>query len=175
MKLRAIPSPPPGYPDLRELLSSMKANIELLNGVDGLGVDSTRLIIQHAAPAKPVDGMIARADGGGWNPGGLGAGAYMYRDGVWRKLVEVVTPFVLRTVLLSNGTGNFGGCISVINYPAPLSAIPSSVAIASNGSASWSGSTTSLTLDIQPSYIRVWPIVAQSLGAYNDVTLTITP
>ena len=35
MKRSAIPSPPPGYADLREMLTAVKENIELLTGVRG--------------------------------------------------------------------------------------------------------------------------------------------
>ncbi len=35
MKRSAIPSPPPGYRDLHQLLTAMKENIELLTGVRG--------------------------------------------------------------------------------------------------------------------------------------------
>jgi hypothetical protein len=35
MKRSAIPTPPPGYPDLREMLTAVKENIELLTGVRG--------------------------------------------------------------------------------------------------------------------------------------------
>lgn len=37
------------------------------------------------APKKPRAGMIASADGVGWNPG-AGAGAYEFKGGVWVKL-----------------------------------------------------------------------------------------
>jgi hypothetical protein len=36
-------------------------------------------------PKKPRAGMIASADGVGWNPG-AGAGAYEFKGGVWVKL-----------------------------------------------------------------------------------------
>jgi len=37
------------------------------------------------APKKPRAGMIASADGVGWNPG-AGAGAYEFKGGIWVKL-----------------------------------------------------------------------------------------
>jgi hypothetical protein len=37
------------------------------------------------APLRPRAGMIASADGVGWNPG-AGAGAYEFKGGVWVKL-----------------------------------------------------------------------------------------
>lgn len=36
-------------------------------------------------PARPLEGMIAMADGTNWNPG-EGAGAYEYINGQWKKL-----------------------------------------------------------------------------------------
>ena len=38
-----------------------------------------------APPPRPVDGIVANADGVNWNPG-AGAGPYAYVGGVWRKL-----------------------------------------------------------------------------------------
>jgi hypothetical protein len=38
------------------------------------------------APPRPVEGLIAYADGVGWNPAGVGAGLHEYRGGIWRKL-----------------------------------------------------------------------------------------
>ena len=37
----------------------------------------------YAAPAKPAEGMVCKADGTTWNPG-AGAGTYQYRAGTWR-------------------------------------------------------------------------------------------
>lgn len=38
-----------------------------------------------APPPRPVDGIVANADGVNWNPG-AGAGPYAYVGGVWVKL-----------------------------------------------------------------------------------------
>jgi len=38
-----------------------------------------------AAPAKPSDGMLVRADGAVWNPG-AGAGIYERNGGAWVKI-----------------------------------------------------------------------------------------
>ena len=40
---------------------------------------------QNAAPAKPRDGQVVKADGTNWNPGG-GNGVYAYYAGAWNKL-----------------------------------------------------------------------------------------
>jgi hypothetical protein len=39
-----------------------------------------------AAPDKPREGMVAYANGTNWNPGGTGAGLYVYVSGAWAKL-----------------------------------------------------------------------------------------
>lgn len=39
-----------------------------------------------STPGSPVDGMIAYADGSGWNPGGQGKGIYAYYNSTWNKL-----------------------------------------------------------------------------------------
>ena len=43
------------------------------------------LSVLNAAPAKPRDGMIVRADGTHWNPGS-GSGFYGYKSGAWSYL-----------------------------------------------------------------------------------------
>jgi len=47
--------------------------------------DSVVLKTLYKVPARIYDGMIVKADGTTWNPGG-GAGAYMYRGSAWRLL-----------------------------------------------------------------------------------------
>lgn len=44
-----------------------------------------RVPVVTVAPASPVDGDMAYADGAGWNPGG-GAGFYGRIGGAWVKL-----------------------------------------------------------------------------------------
>ena len=50
-------------------------------------IEPTLIIVQtsYAAPARPQEGMIARADGALWNPG-AGAGLYEYLAAAWVKL-----------------------------------------------------------------------------------------
>jgi hypothetical protein len=36
----------------------------------------------HAEPLRPVEGLLAHADGADWDPG-AGGGLYMYRSGSW--------------------------------------------------------------------------------------------
>ena len=45
--------------------------------------ESVTLQTLYAAPAKPAEGMVCKADGTVWNPGS-GAGTYQYRAGSWR-------------------------------------------------------------------------------------------
>lgn len=40
----------------------------------------------HAAPARPIEGMVVWADGTDWNPGATGSGLYKYDSGAWVKL-----------------------------------------------------------------------------------------
>lgn len=39
----------------------------------------------NVAPAKLVNGIVAKADGTHWNPGS-GSGVYVYRDAAWHLL-----------------------------------------------------------------------------------------
>lgn len=41
---------------------------------------------QTVEPAKPRNGYVAYADGINWNPGGTGAGLYLYNGSVWERL-----------------------------------------------------------------------------------------
>lgn len=48
------------------------------------------LEVQRGAPERPVEGLIARADGVAWDPGGAGkAGVYVYLGGQWRVMATV--------------------------------------------------------------------------------------
>lgn len=63
------------------------------------------LEVSHAAPLKPREGMLRRADGAHWNPGS-GTGVYVYLGGTW--------------VLLSGGGGGGGsGDLVYISVSAP--------------------------------------------------------
>lgn len=48
-------------------------------------VQDGQIDVTTVAPSKPRDGMIRRADGASWNPGG-GAGVYCYYAAAWNKL-----------------------------------------------------------------------------------------
>ena len=80
--LRYVPGQVPDNKDdlprfLREELRQIQQAISLVQ--DG------QIDVTTVAPSKPRDGMVRRADGSGWNPGG-GAGVYCYFSAAWNKL-----------------------------------------------------------------------------------------
>lgn len=60
--------------------------VQALNEVIGGYIASVILQKQTTAPSNPVSGMVAYADGVGWNPGAGGEGIYAYYSGTWNKL-----------------------------------------------------------------------------------------
>lgn len=50
-----------------------------------LQANHLELTTLHASPSKPIEGMIVKADGTDWNPGG-GAGIYARVSSAWVKL-----------------------------------------------------------------------------------------
>lgn len=60
---------------------------ELLNLAQSLvsQVEFLQLQTLYAAPDKPRDGMVVKADGATWNPGS-GSGFYGYRNAAWHLL-----------------------------------------------------------------------------------------
>jgi hypothetical protein len=60
-------------------------DLELRRIADALNLRELYAPPQAAAPPKPVNGVIAYADGTNWDPGS-GAGFYGYESGVWVKL-----------------------------------------------------------------------------------------
>lgn len=42
--------------------------------------------VLHEAPPRPVEGLVAWADGVDWNPTGAGGGLHQYISGAWDKL-----------------------------------------------------------------------------------------
>ena len=62
------------------------ATLELQRVADSFRAAQTPTIpLLYDAPAKPVDGQLARADGTSWNPGS-GRGIYCFDNGVWKFL-----------------------------------------------------------------------------------------
>ncbi len=76
------PGPPPLQmsPELRQFI-----DIELGAIAQVLGRDVLYTPPLGVEPEKPVNGMIAYADGTSWNPGS-GEGFYGYQAGAWVKL-----------------------------------------------------------------------------------------
>jgi len=58
---------------------------ELRRIADELSPNVIQLPVLGVAPARPVNGMIAYADGASWNPG-AGQGFYGFQAGTWVKL-----------------------------------------------------------------------------------------
>ena len=80
------------YPDPIVVLNSLEEVVDYLaRELARIGVefqlleDGVGLPIRGVVPAKPREGMLAIADGTGWNPGG-GKGLYEYKSGAWAKL-----------------------------------------------------------------------------------------
>lgn len=77
-----VPLPPPNQmaPAVREYLDTELRRIADL-------INERVLFTQPLAeaPARPVNGVIAYADGTNWNPGS-GEGFYGYENGSWVKL-----------------------------------------------------------------------------------------
>jgi len=66
-------------------LSRDGANSLALAAGDQFKSDVVNLRVLTAEPASPANGMMAYADGATWNPGGTGAGFYVYEAGAWAK------------------------------------------------------------------------------------------
>lgn len=78
----------PGHLDQTSLATlSNSLRIELIRLVQHLNSqnDSIALRTLHAEPTRTMEGMVVKADGTNWNPGG-GAGVYAYIGGSWVKL-----------------------------------------------------------------------------------------
>ena len=71
--------------DTREALEQLFLEVERLNARQSQLEFELKKVL-YAEPAKPRDGMFARADGTTWNPGGTGAGLYQYQGAAWVKL-----------------------------------------------------------------------------------------
>lgn len=67
----------------RDLLSELQNLQQFMDQPTFAGIYLDQL---NAAPGRPVDGMLAYADGTNWNPGGTGQGIYAYYAGAWNRL-----------------------------------------------------------------------------------------
>lgn len=52
--------------------------------------EAIRLQVKNAEPRRPLEGMLAVADGVNWNPGN-GAGPYYYNSNEWLPLITATT------------------------------------------------------------------------------------
>lgn len=48
--------------------------------------DTLTFTVRHEPPPRPVEGLLAFADGVDWNPTGAGGGLHQYIGGAWDKL-----------------------------------------------------------------------------------------
>ena len=74
------PGPPPANVTIEWAHDQFRQIAAALNEIDIL-----KFKLLNSAPAKPVEGGLAFADGTNWNPGS-GRGFYEYRSGAWQKL-----------------------------------------------------------------------------------------
>lgn len=79
--------PPPNVHNTEELLQWLQGELlEIEAALDVPEHSRIQLVTLHAAPSKPREGDIVRADGTDWDPG-LGEGVYEYTaGGAWSKL-----------------------------------------------------------------------------------------
>lgn len=84
---RYKPDAPPSNASVVEALAWVLQELERASNVINNLADG-KTITLHAPPDKLIDGMIRKADGTDWNPGGLGAGVYCYNGATstWVKL-----------------------------------------------------------------------------------------
>jgi hypothetical protein len=81
--------PPPEIwddPKLMALFQWMEGELDAI-AQDSQETNALELRETNAAPSKPREGMIVRADGTNWNPG-TGKGLYTYKNGAWSKVNE---------------------------------------------------------------------------------------
>jgi hypothetical protein len=80
---RYVPQPIPEDKDA--LIAYLRNELQQIQFAIGQIADG-QYDLTTVAPAKPRDGMVRRADGVGWSPGGTGAGFYGFYSGSWKKL-----------------------------------------------------------------------------------------
>ncbi len=79
--------PPENVHNVTEILLWLRDQLlEIESTLESLEANRISLTTLHAAPDKPRQGNIVRADGTNWNPGS-GEGVYDYTSGgSWNKL-----------------------------------------------------------------------------------------
>lgn len=78
------PSSPLNVTDIESLRQYLESELRAI-ATEMAETDALDLRQVGQAPKRPRNGMIASADGVGWNPG-AGAGAYEFKGGAWVKL-----------------------------------------------------------------------------------------
>lgn len=74
--------PAPSVGSFLDVERELRRIQESLNNVgDHVATEKT-----YVAPDRAVDLQLRYTDGTTWNPRGLGAGLYIFVDGVWRKI-----------------------------------------------------------------------------------------
>lgn len=71
---------------LEKLAASLRVELERLALQLAQPADYAALDTLYAEPARIIEGMIVKADGTTWSPGGTGAGMYARIGGAWVKL-----------------------------------------------------------------------------------------
>jgi len=79
-----VPNPAPVGAEGQELIVAIWEEFRRLQVVI-TGIVNLELPTKHAAPDKPREGQIVKADGTDWDPGS-GAGVYCFISGTWTKL-----------------------------------------------------------------------------------------
>lgn len=76
------PSVQPTITDVESLRKYVEDELQRLTEYLNTPVDFVVFKMTNVAPTRPVEGMIAYADGTNWNPGG-GKGLYKYQADAW--------------------------------------------------------------------------------------------
>lgn len=80
-----ISLPPGTSPEVSQLIDYLRTELDQIARTFR-EQDEIQLKVLHAAPARPRTGLVVYADGTDWNPGGTGAGVYVYTGAAWSKL-----------------------------------------------------------------------------------------
>lgn len=71
--------------DPKDLVAFLRTELQQI-AKEMATVQSVILPTLYAEPARIYEGMLAKADGTSWSPGGTGAGIYARIGGAWVKL-----------------------------------------------------------------------------------------
>lgn len=79
------PEPLSGELTVQQLSEYLSRELNRIGGEFQLVEDGVAIPVRVREPSRPREGMLAIADGTGWNPGS-GKGLYEYRSAAWVKL-----------------------------------------------------------------------------------------